>query len=222
MRVTKKKIENSPKRRIEHWEIIALYLVLYDIVAVNSSYFIGLLLRFDLEYSSIPTNYLSAYVKFAPVYTIFVIGVFYVLKLYNSLWRFASFSELNRILVATVITTVFHVVGITVVFGRMPFAYYSTGCILQFLFVVAVRFGYRYITLERIRRIQSAEAEQNVMIIGAGAAGQVILKEFRSSLELKAKPRCIIDDHPNKWGRVMQGVPIVGGRDSIMEAARKL
>lgn len=67
------------------------------------------------------------------------------------------------------ITTVFHVVGITVVFGRMPFAYYSTGRILQFLFVVAVRFGYRYITLERIRRIQSAEAEQNVMIIGAGA-----------------------------------------------------
>lgn len=78
-----------------HWKVIAFYLVLYDIVAVNFSYFFGLLIRFDLRYSSIPKEYLNAFIKFAPFYTAFVIIIFYVFRLYNSLWRFASFSELN-------------------------------------------------------------------------------------------------------------------------------
>ena len=74
-----------------HWKVIAFYLVLYDIVAVNFSYFFGLLIRFDLRYSSIPKEYLNAFIKFAPFYTAFVIIIFYVFRLYNSLWRFASF-----------------------------------------------------------------------------------------------------------------------------------
>ena len=96
-----------------HWKVIAFYLVLYDIVAVNFSYFFGLLIRFDLRYSSIPKEYLNAFIKFAPFYTAFVIIIFYVFRLYNSLWRFASFSELNRVFFATIITTVFQVIGIT-------------------------------------------------------------------------------------------------------------
>lgn len=209
------------RRRVEHWEIIALYLILYDIVAVNFSYFAGLLLRFDMQYTSIPAEYLSAFVKFAPIYTVFVLFVFCKLRLYNSLWRFASFSELNRIMVATVITMLFHAIGITVFFKRMPVSYYLTGCLFQFLLVLGVRFAYRYITLERVRRIQDSKVAKNVMIIGAGAAGQAILKEMKTSMKIKAKPCCIIDDNPNKWGRVMLGVPIVGGRNSIMKAAKE-
>lgn len=209
------------KKRIEHWMIISFYLVLYDVIAIHLSYFAGLLLRFDMRYSSIPREYLDAFVHFVPVYTLITLLVFYVLRLYNSLWRFASFSELNRIMAATVITTIIHVVGITFFETRMPISYYITGCLLQFLFVVAVRFAYRYITLERARHIQNSEKTKNVMIIGAGQAGQVILRELKVSRELKALPVCIIDDNPNKWGRIMQGVPIVGGRDSILQAAEK-
>ena len=95
------------KRFLEHWKVIAFYLVLYDIVAVNVSYFFGLLLRFDLRYTSIPPEYLDAFLRFAPFYTVFTLAVFYFLRLYNSIWRFASFSELNRIFAATVITTGF-------------------------------------------------------------------------------------------------------------------
>ena len=112
------------RKSIEHWKIIAFYLIIYDIVAINFSYFFGLLLRFDLAYSSIPENYLSAFLRFAPFYTAFSLIVFYVAHMYNSVWRFASFTELNRIFVATVVTTVFQVVGITTFYERMPGSYY--------------------------------------------------------------------------------------------------
>lgn len=216
-------MSNSVRKRkpIEHWEIIAFYLIIYDIVAVNFSYFFGLLLRFDLAYSSIPENYLSAFLRFAPFYTAFSLIVFYVAHMYNSVWRFASFTELNRIFVATVVTTVFQVVGITTFYERMPGSYYIVGCISQFILTVAVRFMYRYITLERAKREKDAMATHRTMIIGAGAAGQMILRELKTSVKATAKPCCVIDDNPNKWGRLTEGVPIVGGRDSIMANVEK-
>ena len=211
----------SKKIHIEHWKVIAFYLIIYDVIAVNFSYFFGLWLRFDLHFSKIPQQYIDSYLKFAPFYTVFVLVVFYALHLYKSLWRFASFSELNRILASTVITTVFHTVGITLFVYRMPISYYMAGAAMQFALVTAVRFIYRYITLERTRRERYENSLHNVMVIGAGAAGQVILKELNSSAEVVSKPCCVIDDNPNKWNRFIEGVPIVGGRDSIMEAVKK-
>ncbi len=209
------------EKKIEHWEIISIYLALYDILAINFSYFAGLWIRFDLHYSKIPQEYLSAFLKFAPFYTVFTIIVFMALRLYNSLWRFASFSELNRILVSTVITTVFHVVGITIFFGRMPMSYYIMGTVFQFCAVTAVRFMYRFVSLERSRRNKALNALHRAMVIGAGSAGQVIVRDLKGSSKSDIIPVCVIDDNKNKWGRFMDGVPIVGGRDSIMEAAQK-
>lgn len=211
----------SKKRHIEHWKVVAFYLIIYDIIAVNFSYFFGLWLRFDLRFSNIPQTYLNSYLRFAPFYTVFVLVVFYALHLYKSLWRFASFSELNRIFASSVITTVFHIVCITLLIKRMPISYYVIGAAMQLALVTAIRFAYRYITLERRRRERNVSAVHNVMVIGAGAAGQVILKELKSSTEVMAKPCCVIDDNPNKWDRFMEGVPIVGGRDSIMESVEK-
>lgn len=209
--------------RFRHWKVIAMYLVLYDIIAVNLSYFFGLWLRFDLRYSHIPAEYMDAFVKFAPFYTVFVLIMFYAFRLYNSLWRFASFSELNRIFAATVITTIFQVVGITVCLERMPLSYYIVGCGMQFALTLLVRFAYRYIILERTKmeHLQEADNVHRAMIIGAGAAGQVILKELKSSNLVDARPCCVIDDNKNKWGRYMLGIPIVGGRDSILEAVER-
>lgn len=213
--------ETSKKKRIEHWQMIALYLVIYDILAINFSYFFGLWLRFDLHFSSIPIEYLHSFLKFAPIYTIFTIFVFQRLKLYNSLWRFASFSELNRVIVASVITTIFNIVGMTAFIQRMPLSYYIIGSVLQFGLTLTIRFSYRYMNLERGRREKDAKPLHNAMIIGAGAAGQTLIKELKSSGEVKAKACCVIDDNPNKWGRVMEGVPIVGGREDILINVKK-
>ena len=213
--------ETNKKKRLEHWQIIALYLVVYDIMAINFSYFFGLWLRFDLHFSSIPIEYLHSFLKFAPIYTIFTIFVFQRLKLYNSLWRFASFSELNRVIVASVITTVFNIVGMTAFIQRMPISYYIIGSVLQFGLTLTIRFSYRYMNLERGRREKDAKPLHNAMIIGAGAAGQTLIKELKSSGEVKSKACCVIDDNPNKWGRVMEGVPIVGGREDILINVKK-
>ena len=209
------------KKRIEHWQVVSLYLVLFDVIAVNVSYFAGLLLRFDLHFSQIPEMYLTPFLSFAPIYTVAVLIVFEVLHLYNSLWRFASFSELNRLAVGTIITTVFQIVGITVLFQRMPISYYMIGPILQFILTVGIRFSYRYINMERARRELAARKTKNAMVIGAGAAGQAIVKELKNSDETGAKPCCIIDDNPNKWGRFLDGVPIEGGRDEIKAMVEK-
>ena len=209
------------KKKFEHWELIALYLVAYDIVAVNFAYFFGLWLRFDLQFSHIPQDYLSSFLQFTPVYTIFSIIVFYRLRLYKSLWRFASLSELNRIVCASAITSLFQIVGIAIFFQKMPVSYYLIGAALQFAAVVGVRFSYRYIILLRKKKKQTGENVRNAMVIGAGAAGQIIIKELKNSSETRAVPCCIIDDNSNKWGRFMYNVPIVGGRDSIMENVKK-
>ena len=151
----------------------------------------------------------------------FCILVFAALRLYNSLWRFASISELNRVLVATAGTTLFQMVGITVFVQRMPVSYYIFGAVLQFGMILVVRFSYRYITLERARRAKHVHGIHRAMVIGAGAAGQVIIRELKNSDVADAVPVCVIDDNTNKWGRLIEGIPIVGGRYDIMKMIGK-
>ncbi|WP_308795223.1 polysaccharide biosynthesis protein [Agathobacter sp.] len=209
---------------LEHWKLIALYLLIYDIVTINLSYFIGLWLRFDLQYSKIPSEYLMAFIKFAPFYTVFSIIVFYMMHMYNSLWRFASFNELTSIMMATVVTGTAHVVGITLFVRRMPIAYYVFGICAQFIFTTGIRFGYRFVNLERAKREKtekSAHVKHHVMVIGAGAAGMTVLRELHNSRELTSRACCVIDDNPNKWNRFIEGTPIVGGRDTILENVEK-
>lgn len=219
-----KQMKNKGVMGLEHWKVIALYLLIYDIVTINLSYFIGLWLRFDLQYSKIPSEYLMAFIKFAPFYTAFSIIVFYMMHMYNSLWCFASFNELTSIMMATVVTGTAHVVGITLFVRRMPIAYYVFGICAQFIFTTGIRFGYRFVNLERAKREKaekSAHVKHHVMVIGAGAAGMTVLRELHNSRELTSRACCVIDDNPNKWNRFIEGTPIVGGRDTILENVEK-
>ena len=202
--------------------MIRAYLVLYDAFVVNFAYFGALWLRFDLMYSTIPSRYLSAWMHFTLFYTVIAVIVFWRLRLYNSIWRFASYNELSRVIGATIITTVIHTLGITVFCIRMPISYYLMGAIFQFIAVLGVRFAYRFILLlgKRVHPGVSSEATP-VMLIGAGSAGQMILRDITRSKELNERVVCIIDDNPNKWNRDVDGVPVVGGREEIMAAAAK-
>lgn len=211
------------RRRVERWKIVALYLIIYDIIAANLSYFAVLWLRFDCQFSQIPKSYLAAWKNFSPIYTVVCVAVFWRLRLYKSIWRFASYSELMRVSVASVVTAVFHIIGITAIYERMPVSYYVIGPIFQFVLVLAVRFSYRFVLLERGRRNgkQDASQEKQVMLIGAGNAGQIILRELKHSRELNDQVCCIIDDDPNKWGRFIEGIPVAGGRETILANVKK-
>ena len=195
-------------------------LMLYDIVAVNLAYFLALWIRFDCKFSSIDERYLQNYIHFTAIYTVFCLGVFWALHLYKSIWRYASFTELMRVLTSSFLTAVFHAVAITLLFGRMPASYYLFGALIQFLLIIGVRFSYRFILLERSRRSISRSADPT-MLIGAGSAGQMILRDIIRAKETDLDVKCIIDDNPNKRNRYLEGVPIVGGREDILVSVEK-
>lgn len=215
---------NKREHLIQHWHIVTIALMLYDIIAVNMAYFLALWVRFDCSFSKIPEEYLNALLKFSPIYTAFVLVVFWNLRLYKSIWRFASYSELVRTIISTAITGVFNVVGITLLFQRMPISYYLFGALIQFFLVIVVRFSYRFVLLQRKvnNKFDKTIPARKVMIIGAGVAGQIILREMTKSEEMNAKVCCMIDDNPNKWRRYIDGVPVVGGRDDILKYADEM
>ena len=205
--------------RLEHWHIIALGLMLYDSLALSFSFLIALWLRYDLRYSTIVPIYIERWKSFVPVYIMVSLGVFWILKLYKSIWRFASYSELLRVSMAIAICSVFHIIGITVFWGRMPISYYVIGAILQYLAVLGIRFSYRFILL--LRKVNNKKSHHRIMVIGAGAAGQMLIRDIQRSGEVDGAVVCIIDDNKNKWGRLIDNIPVVGGRESILEAVEK-
>ena len=216
-------MEKQKKFHLEHWQMVTVYLMVYDLLIACASYFLGLWIRFDCRYTTIPPEYMNAYLSFILQYAVFSVVIFWILRLYHSIWRFASYNELARISVASVFIAVVHSIVITLCIKRMPISYYIFGAVIQFILTVAVRFSYRFILLERKSREQLAEEANlsRVMLIGAGSAGQMILRDLHHAKKVKARIKCIIDDNPNKWGRFVDDVPVVGGRDTIVQNVEK-
>ena len=209
------------KTRLPHWKVISFLLLIFDAAAVNVSFLVALWLRFDCQFSLIPQVYLGAWMHFTLFYTAFCLLVFWLGKLYQSIWRFASFHELERSLVVNAITGAAHILGISLLFKRMPISYYAVGIVLQTVLVTSIRFAYRFVLLLRSSRGKQGNGLHRVMLIGAGSAGQLILRDLMKSNESRDKVCCIIDDNPNKWNRYVEGVPVVGGREDILLACEK-
>ncbi len=207
--------------RFFHWKKIALLLVAYDVIAVNAAFFLALWFRFDCRFSAIDSQFLRAYLSFVPIYSLVCVIVFWRTKLYSSIWRFASLNELIRVVTATAITAALHALGISVLFTAMPISYYIIGTCIQFILLLGVRFSYRFVLLECSKRKKLEQQAKRVMMIGAGNAGQMILHDINRMKEENLKVCCIIDDNPNKWGRLMEDVPVVGGRDDILLNVQK-
>ena len=212
---------DSPKRKINY---ATLLLVAYDAVAVNLAYFLALWLRFDCRISlMLESKFFEPFINFIPINTILCLIVFFFLKLYQSLWRFASFNEFSRIIAASIVTAACHCIGITIIFGKMPLSYFLFGSLLQFCLLVIVRFGYRFVLLQRNNAKRRAEFinATRIMLVGAGVAGQMLLQDINGSDESRGNVCCIIDDDKSKWGKYMDGVPIVGGRNDILQNVDK-
>ena len=208
------------KKRIEHWEVVTGILMVYDFMTICFSYLLALLVRFDFKFSSIESQYLQGCYKSVVFYALFCVALFWFLKLYKSIWRFASYSELLRVILATAISGLIYPLIMNLFLGGMPASYYVIGVVCQFCFTLGVRFSYRFILLLR-SRTSKKQSETNVMLFGAGSAGQMIQRDIVGAREINEKVACFIDDNPNKWGRYIDNVPVYGGRDTIMEAVKK-
>ena len=201
--------------------ILPALMMLYDITAIHIAYFLALWGRFDFMISQIPAEYLTGYGISITIYSIVTVSVLLLFRLYNSIWRFASLTELMRTLEASVLCSCMYTIVMTFLVARMPLSYFVWGMLLQFCLVLGIRFSYRFVMFLRARRRQNAEDAGRVMLIGAGAAGQMILRDLRNSDATHDKVVCVIDDDPEKWGRYIAGVPVVGGRDDILQNVEK-
>ncbi len=217
------KARKNGKWDVSHRFWVSLALVIFDTFAVNAAYFLALWMRYDFRLSAIIGGaYFSAWLRFLPIYTVISIIVFYLFKLYHSLWRFASYVEVFRALCATILAALIHTIGITVFFQRMPLTYYFLGALFQVILVLGARVSVRFVNLlDSVRSKKRERDAAKVMIVGAGAAGHMLLRDIMHSSELNEKVCCFIDDDPEKWGCYIDGVPIVGGRNDILLNVKK-
>lgn len=215
-------MEQQTKGKDYVWMRKAFVLLFFDVISIMASYMAALLLRFDLIFSNIPRGYLTGYIWSMPYWVIISIVVFYGMRLYHSIWMFAGIDEAKRIVQSYMILLVFYGVGILAMDLRMPRSYFLVGYVFSIMCTVGLRFGYRLLrSYLRSTRSSVEAATDRVMIIGAGQAGKTLILEMQNSRHIKTKVCCVIDDNPNKKGRLLEGVPIVGNRYDIEEMVQE-
>ena len=186
-----------------------LWILILDIVAVNLAYFLALMIRFYVNFQFRPTvsYYLTDFAKFAPFYTVLCIAIFALFKLYNGMWRYAGINDMNRIIAASFVTCLIQIVGTVMFVRRMPITYYVIGALLQFFFVVIVRFAYRFIIVEQ-RKIAARKVPfVNAIIVGAGELGKDVLRQLED--DSGVHPIAIVDCSDYNVGRMLDGLPII-------------
>lgn len=200
-----------------------ILIVIADILAVIIAYGLALLLRFDMRYSKIPKLYIEGYLYYIVLASVLLICCYVIAKLYRSVWSYAGINEILKTCVASIVACVLTGVVFSIAIMRMPISFYLIGWILVFGFTASIRMMYRLLRRMRIKADNSKgnTERQNIMIIGAGAAGLVLLREYRNSYYLTDKVKIFIDDNAQKWNKYLDGVLIEGGRDKILESVEK-
>ncbi|MDO5702732.1 MAG: nucleoside-diphosphate sugar epimerase/dehydratase [Lachnospiraceae bacterium] len=205
----------------EKWLRIALLLIVWDIIAIHASYFLALWLRFDCRFSAISSSYLNQYYQSITIYSLVSVVIFSFFRLYRSVWRYASVDDLVRCVCASGLASLLYMFARKFYFLGMPRSYHVFGFIIQMVLVVGIRFAYRFFLAVASRFTGRAPDMERIMIIGAGSSGQMLIKDLKRTRETKATVVCLIDDDPNKQGRYIEGIRVVGGRDEILSAVEK-
>lgn len=208
----------KPGQRLISRSLVVLAL---DILIVWMAFFFALWARFDFSINRIPKVYLETYVFIIPIWCVITVAVFGVFKLYRSVWTYVSIDEAFKVMVAYVILVGLFLLSKIALDVHMPRSFYAIGIVLAFGMHVGVRFSYRLLRFLAHRMSRNSEERagnvENVMIIGGGAAGSIIVRELKNDMHQNCKPVCIIDDNPNKKGKLLYNIPIVGGREVIVE-----
>lgn len=200
-----------------------LLLIIYDIIAVSVSGYLALLMRFELEPSQIPEQFLNPYRRYNWIMIIVTILVFYVFRLYSSLWTYAGAVELINVVLAGCVVGGFQIVFYALIDVRMPRSYWLLFTMNLIVLIFASRYFYRaFRWIVGYIRGENAAERRRVMVVGAGAAGNVLIKEIRNSRHIQKKVVCVIDDDRDKIGSFIHGVKIMGNRYEIPRLAKEL
>ena len=208
--------KNAPKNRIA-------LLVILDLILITLSGFLALYIRFDFRFSRMDMTYVRYELRYLPVSLVLTIVLFVLFKLYRSVWRFASTTELLNVIGACSVSLVLQIVIMACLKMRMPVSYYLMKYVILITGIGSLRFAYRILRMLQEKRTGlRGDARKNTMVVGAGEAGAMIIKEFQNSRYLDQKVCCVIDDNTAKHGKYLRGVKIVGGREEIPFYAHEL
>lgn len=207
----------NPKKRIR----VSL-LLLFDIAVILLSEYGALLIRFEFRPATIKPEFLDALVHYSPINIVLTLVIFALFSLYESLWRYASVTELLNLTLACIISSMAQVVTTYMLQYHMPRSYYILYLLLLLPMMAGGRFSYRLLRILR-QKLYTDNLKQPIftMVIGAGDAGTVIIREMKSSYHLRNQVVCAIDDNPEKKGSRILGVPIVGSRKDIPAMVKK-
>ena len=201
------------------------FLILLDILIVNFVSYFALLTRFDFNIARVPARYSEALMNNMFWYTIVAIAIFWVFRLYHSLWKYASIEELTNIVYSCVLIEVIHYGGMHLFvkvkdsLAVMPRSFWPLELLLLLLFMSGTRFCYR--TLRMLNQRRQTSSEKRIMVVGAGEAANIIIREIITSRYLDGKVVCVIDDNKRKIGSFIQGIRIVGNRYDIVAMAER-
>lgn len=218
-------MEQVTKKWKLQWIYKSLLLCLADVLIIMGSYFMALVMRFDFRIDMIPDEYMAGYLWSMPFWIVSTIVIYYIYRLYHSIWAFVSITELKRITIADLVLIPVYIIGAVFMELHMPKSYYFMGYILSCVCCAGVRFSYRYIrfyvrSLQNSTRKEEKEKDR-IMVIGAGTVGQTLIREIRKADSVHARVVCAIDDNPEKRGRFLEGIPVVGNRYDIVDMVKK-
>ena len=198
-----------------------IWVVLLDIIAVNAAYYLTLLIRFYVNFQMNPgaLGHLEDFWHFAPYYTVCCIIVFAIFRLYNNMWKYAGINDMHRILLANLVTCVIQVAGTLLFVNKMPLTYYVIGAVLQACFIIAIRFAYRVIVIERQKVKARKQPSINAMVVGAGEFGRRVIKYLEQCSGYRVL--CVVDTAGSTSGTQLDGIPIISGMERIEEAIQK-
>ena len=197
------------------------FLFIVDVFTIILNSYLALIIRHELHYSWIPQTYIDSIKSYMLINIITTILLFVVMKLYRSVWSFASVHEFVLVFGACMLSTAFQALGMQFLVLDIPRSYYIFYFFFLLMTTSITRFSYRALRLIRQGFSQTNEDILNTMVIGAGEAGSMIIHELKYSRQLNRRVMCIIDDNPSKKGKYLHGVPIVGNKDTIIENVKK-
>ncbi len=197
-----------------------IFLIITDIILINGAVFLSLVMRFDISIASIPQEYIDKYILNVIPFTLITLVIFWCFRMYHSLWQYASIAELYKIVEACIVTELAHLCFTAFMGWMLPRSCYFTSGVFLIIAMSASRFMYRMIR-QVINEYRHTSEQVKIMIIGAGEATSVLMREISNSRYLdNSKVVCIIDDDKSKVGKYIRGVKIVGTREQIKAYAR--
>ena len=195
-------------------------LLAADIVLINLSQFLALLLRYEFNLNTmLESGYLESLVEFAPVHTLIVIAMLGVFGIYKSLWEYVGVKEAGYIALSAAMSSILQYFLMSMLQMPMPRSFPLLSSLLLTVFIAGERLAYRLLRSLQ-RGMMRYDQQQPTMLIGAGAAGAMVLRDLQGSEMSRNRIVCVIDDDEGKRGRSLLGVPIVGGREAIEDAVR--